>query len=106
MIFYRENEVERLAAALTGEHLNPWFSLDWQSFTYWHKDGGISYFCWWNWLPKHGRFIGFDEDWYDHPLPTIGFWFFNFSWLTPWSGTHQDSKLRWFCYRTKRAAES
>lgn len=34
---------------------------------------------WWlfNWLPKEYRYLGYSYDWYDGPIHSFGFWFFN-----------------------------
>lgn len=41
------------------------------------------YFYWWNWLPKHLRYWGYEVDWYDGPIYSFGFWFINWSWSFP-----------------------
>jgi hypothetical protein len=33
-----------------------------------------------NWLIPKARFWGYREEWYDGPLRTFGFWFFNVGW--------------------------
>lgn len=48
-------------------------------------------FYWWNWLPNHLSYWGIEHCWYDGPIGTFGFWYFNWSWQTPWSILHRDS---------------
>lgn len=38
-----------------------------------------------NWLPKEVRHWGYQVFWYDGTHAAFGFWFFNFSWSTPWT---------------------
>ena len=40
---------------------------------------------WWNWLPAHLRYFGYQKDWYDGPLSSFGWWFGNVSWRLPWT---------------------
>lgn len=35
-----------------------------------------------NWLRPDIRYWGYRNDWYDGPLPSFGFWFFNINWGT------------------------
>ena len=37
---------------------------------------------WYNYLPKNIRYLGFRYEWYDGPINSIGFWFFNIGWIT------------------------
>lgn len=32
---------------------------------------------WFNWLPREYRYVGLIETWYDGPIYSFGFWFFN-----------------------------
>jgi hypothetical protein len=43
------------------------------------------YVCWWNWLPKSVRYLGYQGIYYDGPHGSFGFWWFNVSWSTPWT---------------------
>lgn len=78
------------------------FTIKWNSFSWAtkenHKKWGlihpqaIDYGIWWfNWLAKDIRYWGYEEAWYDGPLPSFGFWFFNISWVLPWSWTYKGS---------------
>ena len=54
----------------------------------WGRPKGLGreyWFIWWNWLTKGNRHIGYDIMWYDGPWPSFGFWFFNWSWRTPYT---------------------
>jgi len=31
------------------------------------------------------RYLGYIQDWYDHPLSSVGFWFFAMHWFLPWT---------------------
>lgn len=39
----------------------------------------------WNWLPPKHRYWGYRKDWYDGPMSSFGFWFFNVGWRLPWT---------------------
>jgi hypothetical protein len=61
--------------------------VEWGRYEY---DDGITschdysyYFWWWNPLSKEYRYWGRQDMWYDGPHRTLGFWFFNFSWVFP-----------------------
>lgn len=45
----------------------------------------LYYFYWWNWLPNKHRYWGFRQLYYDGIHNSLGFWFFNVSWVFPWS---------------------
>jgi hypothetical protein len=34
---------------------------------------------WWlfNWLPREARYWGYSKDWYNGPIYSFGFWYFN-----------------------------
>lgn len=40
---------------------------------------------WWNPLPKHLRYFGYYQEWYDGPFSSFGLWFTNITWRLPWT---------------------
>lgn len=38
-----------------------------------------------NWLPPGCRYLGYAQDWYDGPISSFGFWWFNICWRLPWT---------------------
>lgn len=57
------------------------------------------HFYWWNWLPPELRYIGYVQDWYDGPMSSFGFWFFNWTWRGPFTW-HNGKKS--FSYHAKK----
>jgi hypothetical protein len=50
----------------------------------WGGPNDNNYCIWWfNSLPKNIRYLGFKFYWYDGPINSIGFWFFDIGWVTP-----------------------
>jgi hypothetical protein len=45
----------------------------------------LYYFYWWNRLPSEVRYIGYSAMYYDGIHESFGFWFFNWTWTTPWT---------------------
>lgn len=78
------------------------FTISWHSICWVAKGNSYPlhphridhYFCWWNWLDKDIRYWGFEQDWYDGPLSSFGFWFFNWSWDTPWTKVWKNTKIK------------
>jgi hypothetical protein len=56
-----------------------WFGVEWKKHE--KHDIYLRYFYPFNWIdiPKH-RYWGHQEYYYDGPLPSFGFWFFNVTW--------------------------
>lgn len=51
------------------------------------------YFYFWNPLPKGHRYWGREDMWYDGPHPSLGLWFFNFTWRTKWTSWNIDDYI-------------
>ena len=58
-----------------------WFGFEWDK----HPTHDIyrKYIYPFNYL-ENKRYWGYFEDFYDGPLPSFGFWFFNVSWSLGW----------------------
>lgn len=47
----------------------------------------------WNCLPKELRYFGYQQRWYDGPIPSFGFWFFHFYiWWLPKESHENESR--------------
>ena len=47
----------------------------------------------WNCLPKELRYFGYQQRWYDGPIPSFGFWFFHFYiWWLPKENHENESR--------------
>lgn len=62
------------------------FTLGWYPFlcevlrAWWRPLEGYKFYFWpINWLPRGHRYLGYRRDWYDGPLFSYGFWWFNVS---------------------------
>lgn len=59
----------------------------------WGKPYPWHYFYWWNWLKPDQRYWGWYATYYDGAHVSFGFWFFNWSWSTPWwDGRYDETK--------------
>ena len=54
----------------------------------------LYHFYWWNWLPPYLRYLGYAQDWYDGPMSSFGFWWFNWGWRLPWT-SHDGQRSLW-----------
>lgn len=59
-----------------------WISFDWDKHP--EYDMYRKYISPFNWLSKDARYWGYDDNWYDGPHPSFGFWFFNVNWSYGW----------------------
>jgi hypothetical protein len=57
--------------------------IRWNSVEY--GPGGCYYFYGPHWLKKGVRHIGIERMYYDGPHVSLGFWFFNITWSSPWT---------------------
>lgn len=72
---------------------------DGRGFTWGGPDDDWYWIYIFNWLPADIRYLGYEQDWYDHPISSLGFWFFNITWYTPW--TRHDGQGGWSISRKK-----
>ena len=68
------------------------FGILWRPYKLQDKIEYTYYFYYWNWLPKEYRYFGYEQMHYDGVHESFGFWFFNWTWVTPW--TRDDMKWR------------
>lgn len=73
--FYDHIEWGKYTNAVTGK----------TEYAYW-------FYFWPNWLPKDIRYFGYHLDWYDHPIASFGFWYFNLSWYTKWTKAPKEMR--------------
>ena len=60
--------------------------IAWGKYSFNGKDDYVYWFYFLpNYLEKNYRYFGYEVYYYDQPIGSFGFWFFNISWSTQWT---------------------